>query len=388
MAKSPAAILFDSSGNAIGVTLDGTIYRLETVGKILDSSGYQINPSSEDTLASIKDTDGIKKITDAVAVTDNGGSLTVDGPLTDAELRASAVPISAASLPLPTGASTEATLSSILTDTGQIEALLTTIDADTSNLDVALSTRASETTLASIKDTDGIKKITDPLPAGTNEIGKVAQGTKAAAADGWPQVLYDASGNPVGVLQDGALYRLQTSNTFTEDAAKLVGVNFGQTGVTATTYYVFIDLNGASYKHSAGTKVIAAGAGGKAVKSNSGAKWSVSLMVVLRIDGTDADLGVLPIASVSLLDTSLFYGSSQVVLFPAVTDLEVSAGDFTKITDGMTESNVAAVNTGVTFKDVLGNDVTPAVGDVLLRATLVSGGGTLDFVYGMDYWVE
>lgn len=41
------------------------------------------------------------------------------------------------------------------------------------NLDVALSTRATESTLISIKDIDGIKKITDPLPAGTNNIGDV-----------------------------------------------------------------------------------------------------------------------------------------------------------------------------------------------------------------------
>jgi len=88
---------------------------------------------------------------------------------------------------------------------------------------VALSTRATEATallsdgrlttidsvLDSIKDTDGIKKITDQLPAGTNEIGKVAQGTKAAGADAWPHVLYDAGGNAVGVVLDGALYRLQ-----------------------------------------------------------------------------------------------------------------------------------------------------------------------------------
>lgn len=39
--------------------------------------------------------------------------LAVTGPLTDVQLRASAVPISAASLPLPTGAATEATLLSI-----------------------------------------------------------------------------------------------------------------------------------------------------------------------------------------------------------------------------------------------------------------------------------
>lgn len=101
---------------------------------------------------------------------------------------------------------------------------------------------ATETTLALIKNTDGIKKIVDPLPAGTNnigdvdiasalpagtnnigdvdiasslpagsnEIGKVAQGTKGAAGNAWPQVLYDASGNAVGVVLDGAVYRLQT----------------------------------------------------------------------------------------------------------------------------------------------------------------------------------
>lgn len=44
----------------------------------------------------------------AVNIQDGGNSITVDGPLTDAQLRASAVPISAASLPLPTGAATSA----------------------------------------------------------------------------------------------------------------------------------------------------------------------------------------------------------------------------------------------------------------------------------------
>lgn len=39
--------------------------------------------------------------------------LPVSGPLTDTELRASAVPVSVASLPLPSGAATEATLSSL-----------------------------------------------------------------------------------------------------------------------------------------------------------------------------------------------------------------------------------------------------------------------------------
>jgi hypothetical protein len=44
----------------------------------------------------------------AVPIQDGGNSITVDGPLTDTQLRATAVPISAASLPLPSGAATSA----------------------------------------------------------------------------------------------------------------------------------------------------------------------------------------------------------------------------------------------------------------------------------------
>jgi hypothetical protein len=62
--------------------------------------------------------------TTAQPVTDNGGSLTVDGTVAIS----GTVPVSAASLPLPTGAATEATLA--------------LIKAKTDNLDVALSTRA------------------------------------------------------------------------------------------------------------------------------------------------------------------------------------------------------------------------------------------------------
>jgi hypothetical protein len=70
-------------------------------------------------------------VTGPLPVTDNGGSLTVDGAvsvsnfpasqavtggfLTDTQLRASAVPVSNASLPLPAGASTEVTLAAINT---------------------------------------------------------------------------------------------------------------------------------------------------------------------------------------------------------------------------------------------------------------------------------
>jgi hypothetical protein len=240
MGLSPVALLVDEVGNKVGIVLDGAIYRLQGQSKIARASdGAHINPATEETLStadgrlttidsvldSIKDTDGIKKITDPLpAGTNNIGDVDV---------------VSSA---LPQGAATEATLATRATASAQTDGTQKTqvvdstgdgleIDGsgraaiqDQPNMDVALSTRATEATLLaadgrlttidsvldSIKDTDGIKKITDQLPAGTNEIGKVAQGTKAAAADAWPQYVVDSSGNIVGVVLDGSIYRLQT----------------------------------------------------------------------------------------------------------------------------------------------------------------------------------
>lgn len=64
-----------------------------------------------------------------VDVTRVGGTVTVDGS-------GVTQPISAASLPLPTGASTSANQTTIIGHLDGVEGLLTTIDADTSNLSV------------------------------------------------------------------------------------------------------------------------------------------------------------------------------------------------------------------------------------------------------------
>lgn len=64
--ESPAAILYDADGHAISIVSDSGVYRLSGVSKILNASGSQISPATQETLAAIKDTDGIKKIVDAL----------------------------------------------------------------------------------------------------------------------------------------------------------------------------------------------------------------------------------------------------------------------------------------------------------------------------------
>ncbi len=151
--------LTDDNGNILGVFDDSGDKRLQV--QALLKAGHGL--ATEETLAAIKDTDGIKKIVDALpAGTNNIG---------DVDLASS----------IPAGTN----------NIGDVD-LASSIPAGTNN----------------IGDVD----IASAIPAGTNEIGKVAQGTRAAASSGWPFYLADVSGNVVGIVLDGAVYRIQTQS--------------------------------------------------------------------------------------------------------------------------------------------------------------------------------
>lgn len=92
-----------------------------------------------------------------IPISDAGGSITVDGTFYQATQ-----PISAASLPLPTGATTAANQTTIIGHVDGIETLLGTIDADTSGL------------FGCVGGTELQVDIVGALPAGTNAIGKLA----------------------------------------------------------------------------------------------------------------------------------------------------------------------------------------------------------------------
>jgi hypothetical protein len=141
---------------------------------LYDSSGNEIAPAKETTLASLEGKDFATQTTLAT--------------------RASEATLEAARL------------------------LLVALDGKDFATQTTLATRSSEATLeaarlllVSIKNTDGIKKITDgvQLNAGTAEIGKVAQGTKAAGADAWPIALFDEDGNAIDTQLDAGVRRLE-----------------------------------------------------------------------------------------------------------------------------------------------------------------------------------
>jgi len=130
-----------------------------------------------------------------------GGSVaggTVTDPLRTDPTGTTAQPITATSLPLPTGAATSANQTTLGnqttkindgTTTAVVKAASTAAVATDPALVVAVSPNntvlisaaslplpagaATEVTLAAIKNTDGVKKITDALPTGDNRIGRI-----------------------------------------------------------------------------------------------------------------------------------------------------------------------------------------------------------------------
>lgn len=138
--SNPLAVrLTDTNGDYIAAGA-GTQYT-EDAAAAADPVGSALNLIRKDTLAAITDTDGDNvaargtnkgelyvKHADSIAVTGTFWQATqpvsgtfwqatqpVSGPLTDTELRATAVPVSVASLPLPSGAATSAKQDTIIT---------------------------------------------------------------------------------------------------------------------------------------------------------------------------------------------------------------------------------------------------------------------------------
>jgi hypothetical protein len=225
VSDSPAVVLYDANGVAMAV-----------------ENGVAVPAGTRALLIAGSDGTNIR----FVKVTAAGRAVTDGSEVTQ--------PISAAALPLPAGAATSANqtteLSSLASILAQLDVALSTrasqatladVKAKTDNLDVALSTRASQTTVASIltqldvalstrasqttaaaietilaaiRDTAGIKKITDQLPTGTNTIGKTDQGLANTAANRWPFYLTDGSNSmPMGDAIARAIYHLITDGT-------------------------------------------------------------------------------------------------------------------------------------------------------------------------------
>lgn len=143
--ENPAVILYDSSGNAVSVVLENGVYRLrvQTTGAAASGSAVSGNP------VLIAGSDG----TNARSVrTASDGTIRIDPTGTTTQ------PVSIASLPLPSGAATEATLATLLTSS--------TFTSRINTLGQKTMVNSMPVVLASDQSTLPISVSSLPLPTG------------------------------------------------------------------------------------------------------------------------------------------------------------------------------------------------------------------------------
>jgi len=261
---SPGSILYATATQALKYIVDGSDYLLGVAAKVRNAAGTIINPSSEETLASvdawlaildttldsIKDTAGIKKITDPLPAGDNNignvdvaSSVLPTGAATETKLEAVRVLLNSLD---GKDYATQTTLATLATDTAllavrdrigevsdtptantlqdrlkELEATLTSLDNkdfSTQTTLAAVLTKLAEidTAIDAINLTTGIKKITDELPTGTKEIGSVKQGTKTADNENaWPFIQVDEHGNYATITHDQGVNRQEIAGKVT-----------------------------------------------------------------------------------------------------------------------------------------------------------------------------
>ncbi len=172
-------------------------------------------------------------------------------------------------------------------------------------------------------------------------------------------------------------------------AAKLVVAAFHAAALSATTYTLFIDLDdgGGDYKHTGSSSIKLVQISGSIVKSSIGAQWRSIIGIVVAVDATEATMHWLDAATLFALDTSAVEQHKAAVLSSAL-DLAVASGALVNFAGGFIETGVTDVNTTSGLDNVIGVSKTPAEGDMVLRVTQDSGGGTAETSYSARYLVD
>ena len=155
--------------------------------------------------------------TGLLSVDDNGGSLTVDGPLTNTELRATPVPVSGT---VTTGGLTDTQLRATPVP---VSGTVAVTNAGLTNLDVALSTRTKPADQQhTILDSGVLTSITNALPAGTNVIGHVIVDSGVVTTGGLTDTQLRATPVPIsGSVTVNTISGFALDSTVAKDATLL-----------------------------------------------------------------------------------------------------------------------------------------------------------------------
>ena len=304
-------------------------------------------------------------------------------------------------LPLPTGAATETTLLGVKQ---AVESPLPAGDNNIGNVDVVSSAlpdgaateatlSAAEVTLDSIKDTAGIKKITDELPAGTQIIGEVGiDQTTPGTTNNVSVTTVKPDGTntmPSGDATARPLYTRLTDGTNDVDVVTdegkssirtVTGINDGfhvalnAENISATTGYILVDLSDSvNFPHTNTDHVLIHWID-ISVNPTTTFTGDICIGYLSAIDGTDATLNVLK-------EFHLDKKGLQINHFTEYNSSHFSASASSGLLDFTL--GVTQFNTGSTNARPGNGTATPADGDLVMLVTV--GASTVDVGISLGY---
>jgi hypothetical protein len=278
IASNQTALPINDNGGSL--TVDGTVELGATTLSALESITVQNGAGAS--AVNIQDGGNSITVDGTVAIS---GSVAVTGPLTDAQLRATPVPvsltsttvtntvaISAVSLPLPTGAATAANQATEIASLSSIDSKLTTTNSSLASIDAGIPVALGQTTMAAsmpvviasnqsaipvsftpatttdLLATDTITALNDSVTANTQGRGTVAftvTGTWVATltiqgtVDGINWVTVDGVLRPTNTL----VTTLTTNNTVLVECAGFQSVRLTATAFTSGTATVAYDAS-------------------------------------------------------------------------------------------------------------------------------------------------
>jgi hypothetical protein len=252
-------------------------------------------------------------------------TVAVSGPLTDTELRASAVPVSVASLPLPAGAATEATLATLLTLAGfQARIPVNGQATMTASIPVAI---ASNQSAIPINDNSGSITVDGTITAN--------QGTPAASANAWPFQQYDPKSDRIadisltGAQENADTWRLvggnHTDSTLDTDewTPTLVGTGTATvatgildlgTGTTANSSAIVQSVYTAAFTSGQVNNYLAAHRVGDTGTANNTRRWGcfdVNNGMFFQLSGTTFSVVVRSAGADTTINSGSFNGASS-----------------------------------------------------------------------------
>lgn len=192
----------------------------------------------------------------------------------------------------------------------------------------------------------------------------------------------DESGNTavVNITSDREIFTTQT------ERERNVGILLSDVQTTAQTYYYgLIDKSDTTNWPHDRTGRIDLSIIQLSMDKQSNGTGQISIGVITRIDGTDADIEYVDHLSFQQNDTISL--SRNLNFAPTQVKCSVVEGTLNRIKSTVTESNVSAINTAGGDLSFNGETFTPGVGDIIARF-IKTGAGSVRFTLNIFYHGE